>query len=253
MVIYECRVSESPYFNVIIEELWPDTDQASIIQLFGADSLDWWNSLSPTEQERRTLSRGLEVLSVPPTTAQLNRRSAQLTSRIQCDLAGDRACNWQPTRPGFYRLTGVGAWMISRVGSRRWAEGMLSNYFGHLTNHLSAATENGICPTGFITWHNTPRNRQRMNDKDCIRADLRTAGFTAPSDVGLLNDLSDVLPSLTDRAALFNEDLAPTAACRPLDFRVVCSSGLGTGNYTETEPIGIMVHEVRVSTVMPDN
>ena len=77
------------------------------------------------------------------------------------------------------------------------------------------------------------------------------AGVAAPSEVGLRDDLSGVLPRPPTAAALFNEDLAATAGCFPLDFRVECVNSYGTGNYTETEPIGIVVHEVRVSTVTP--
>ena len=53
-----------------------------------------------------------------------------------------------------------------------------------------------------------------------------------------------------DRDWLFTEDATPTTACSPIDSRVVCGSG-ETGNYTETEPVGVLVHEVQVRTVMP--
>ena len=94
-----------------------------------------------------------------------------------------------------------------------------------------------------------------MRDKDCIRRDLEFAGITAPSEVGIMDDLSATVPHPADDAVLFNEDHAATAACRTRDFRVSCTAGViagyGTGNYTETEPIGILVHEIRVGTMMP--
>ncbi len=257
MVTAECRINSDPYLDVIVEELWPDSDRTTIEQLFGNDALAWWDSLSTAEQERRIQSRGLSLLSTPPTTAELEARSVQLTTQIHCDLAGGRACRWTPARPGFYRLTGVGAWAVNRSGRREWGTNYRADYLNGIIDHLLnvATPENGQCDPR-PNWYNEPRNDARMRDKDCIRIDLRHTGVTAPSQVGLLDDLSGVLPHSLDTAVLFNEDHAATAACRTRDFRVVCSGGTGgygTGNYTETEPIGIVVHEVRVSTVMPNN
>ena len=60
-------------------------------------------------------------------------------------------------------------------------------------------------------------------------------------------------PSIGSRSELFAEDHAATSRCpQPSNARVRC---LGTSydnyNYTETEPVGVIVHEVRVNTVMP--
>ena len=259
MITAECRIGADPYLNVVVEELWPDNDQAAIRQLFGTDALAWWTSLSTTEQEQRTLSRGLGLLSTPPTADELRARSDQLTTRIHCNLAGGRACRWTPTRPGFYRLKGVGAWLISRSGRRQWGTNYRSNFLDALDHHLQSETlpYDGNCAP-LPHWNNSPDNELRMKDKDCIRSDiLDHTDVTALSEVGLRNDLSGVLPYPTDDAALFNEDYAAMAGCRTWDFRVSCTggsiAGYGTGNYTETESIGIIVHEVRVSTVMPNN
>ena len=258
MIRAECRVNADPYFDVVIEELWPDNDQTAIRQLFGRDALDWWGSLSSAERDRRTLSRGLSLLSTPPTATELATRSAQLTTQIHCDLADGRACRWMPTRPGFYRLRGVGAWLINISGRRQWGVNRWPDYLYQLNDHLQtvASPENTFCITR-RHWHDSPENDRRMEDKDCIRRDLEHTGITTPSEVGLLNDLSGVLSHSFDDAVLFNEDHAATAACRAWDFRVSCTGGglggYGTGNYTETEPIGILVHEVRVGTVMPNN
>ena len=257
MITRECRVGIDPYLDVVVEELWPDTahDRMLIEQLFGVDTLAWWNSLSSTEQERRTLTRGLDLLSAPPTAAELDARSAQLTTQIHCELANGRACRWHPTRPGFYRLRGVGAWLVSVIGSRQWGDQNQNDYLDPLINHLLnvATAEDGDCQPPYQYWINSEFTTERMKDKDCIREDLVRAGVSTPSEVGLRDDLSGVLPRPPTRAVLFNEDFAPTAKCNPRDFRVRCAGSYGTGNYTETEPIGIMVHEVRVSTVMPTN
>ena len=260
MIEAECRISADPYFDVVIEELWPDSapDLTIIRQLFGNGALAWWHSLSTTEQERRTLSRGLTLLSTPPTAAELEARSDQLTTQIHCNLAGGRACRWTPTRPGFYRLKGVGAWSIHRSSRREWGTNYRPDYLIGLIDHLQtvASAEDTMCMPR-PNWYNEPRNDARMRDKDCIRRDLAHTGIMAPSEVGLMDDLSTVLPHPPDDAVLFNEDHAATAACLTWDFRVSCTGGsigsYGTGNYTETEQIGILVHEVRVSTVMPNN
>ena len=255
MITAECRVRADPYFEVVIEELWPDNDRGTIIQLFGADALASWDSLLSAEQERRTLSRGLELLGATPTADQLRERSDQLTTRIHCNLAGGRACRWMPARPGYYRLRGVGAWLVSRSGRREWGPNDYADYLRALNDHLASLTT-GSCPAR-PNWYNEPRNDARMRIEDCILEDLRHTGILQPSEVGLSDDLSTVLPLPPhphDDALLFNEDHAAAAGCRTWDFRVSCtggSGGYGTGNYTETEPIGILVHEIRVSTVMP--
>ena len=105
IVTAECRISAVPYLDVVVEELWPDSqrDRDIITRLFGDDALAWWRDLDTTEQEQRTASRG-------PT----------LTTQIHCDLADGRACRWTPTRPGFYRLKGIGAWLLIRNRPREW-------------------------------------------------------------------------------------------------------------------------------------
>ena len=119
MVTRECRIGADPYFDLIIEELWPDSaqDRATIQQLFGTDALNWWSSLSSAEQDRRTMARGLQLLSTPPTAAELEARSMELTTRIHCDLSSGRACRWLPTRPGFYRAQGRGS--MAGLGDRQ--------------------------------------------------------------------------------------------------------------------------------------
>ena len=254
MILRECRVGSDPYFELIIEELWPDTAQHRLLiqQLFGTNALNWWNSLSPSEQERRTLARGLQLLSSPPTATELEARSAELTTQFHCNLSDGRACRWLPGRPGFYRLRGVGAWQVSVVGSRQWGDQYDANHLDVLINHLNmASAEDGVCQPAYSHWYNADPNWERMRDKDCIRDDIVRAGFATPSEMGLLDDLSGVLPRPPTAAALFNEDHAGTAGCFPRDLRVECVNSYGTGNYTETEPIGIIVHEVRVSTVTP--
>ena len=62
----------------------------------------------------------------------------------------------------------------------------------------------------------------------------------------------DALLPFTSQDTLFST-LSVQARCPPVDVRIVCLRATSSGNYVETEPIGIMIHEVRVSTVTPTN
>ena len=263
MVTHECRVQERPYLAVDVEELWPDNarDRAIIEDLFGANALEWWNRLTSEERDRRTLARGLELLSDPPSTAELEARSRELTIQEHCHLDGGRTCHWLPTRPGYYRLTGVGAWIMDRTSARSWIAG---RFLRRLADFLAppatqadddrgASEEDGLCEQR-LDWRPQNRNLRRLEDKDCIQADLIASGFASPTEVGLERDLSALLeiPADSTRATLYTEEFAALTSCpAPRDLRVSCNVGFNTGNYTETEPIGIIVHEVRVSTVTP--
>ncbi len=54
-----------------------------------------------------------------------------------------------------------------------------------------------------------------------------------------------------DREWLYSAAAGENVRCPARDLRVKCGRR-GTGvNYTESEPIGVVVHEMRVSTVTP--
>ena len=50
---------------------------------------------------------------------------------------------------------------------------------------------------------------------------------------------------------LYTADAGAQYRCPSTDLRVRCSDSDRVGNYTETEPVGIWVHEVRVATRTP--
>ena len=74
------------------------------------------------------------------------------------------------------------------------------------------------------------------------------------NELGLENDLSALIPltGLTSESIFSGSE--SRFSCGGTDIRIYCSgSGSGaTGNYTETDSIGIMVHEVRVVTRAPN-
>ena len=245
----ECRVRELPYIDLIAEELWPDHAEShtEILALFGASTLRSWDALDEPDRRALTEARGLEWLGDSPTDSQLAARRAALTVQSECVGNNPWECEWTPSRAGYFKLTAAGAWRMSQSRIRSWR----SAY--QLGSTINEALESDAIEQ---------ETERRLGE----------LGLTA-DDVGLETDASDRLVGvrgidprcgedrdfagtlaycrpLGDQFDLFNEDNAATASCSPLDLRVLCSSGENY-NYTETEAVGVMVHEVRVNTVMP--
>ena len=245
----ECVLTEAPRFELVVQELWPDngpdyndndpdcvvpsggarpgSDAQTITELFGRDSLRWWCDLTEAERRRRTLARGLEWWD-DPTTDQAGRIE-KLTEEVDCDYHTDGTviwCRWVPTRPGYYRLHAGGAWYLNRYYDRVPAGGRLTEVLDYLNDPTDGAA-----------------NRQQLQQQ------LNGIGRT-PADIGLDPSLTAALPSPSTPDWMYSETLAPLTNCPSIDLRIYCGS-TATGNYTETEPIGVMVHEMRVSTVTP--
>ena len=242
----ECEVGEAPRFKLVVQELWPDngptvyqpdcsvlpadqrpgSDAEAIIELFGPDSLDWWCELSDDERRRRTAARGLGWWD--DATTDQAQRVEELTEKVDCDYTTSAEtiwCRWRPTRPGYYRLIAAGAWYLRRHYNRTPAWGWLTAMLDYLNDPTDGA-----------------RRRQRMSQQ-------LTGVGRVPADIGLSDDLTTALPPpyltpdwIYGDAALVN--------CPSIDLRVYCNSD-SSGNYTESEPVGVMVHELRVSTVTP--
>lgn len=249
---YECAARVDPLFNVVAVELWPDRDADEIKQLFGDDALHWWegdpdnadvNGLDPAQQRARVAARGIAWYPTA-TPDQLAERARELTTEVQCVHVGDRrTCHWVPSRSGYYKLTGVGAWELTRTGGgRQWQD-------------------------AYVLVHSLERALQNPLIQFRVRQLLASTGL-APAAIGLKEvggNLSAVLDSddlgldaacladpdlcFPDREPLFTEELAAAAACPELDLRTKCEVSLGVANLTETEPVGVIVNEVRVITV----
>ena len=225
----ECILAAAPpAFNIIVQELWPDTeeDRDEIRKLFGSGSL----SLTP----EAIAARGL------PTEPEA--RAAALTlDPVPC--YPDGTCVWQPPRPGYFKLTGGGAWILSRSTGRAWwpLPRMYDDDRWGLASYLSA------------------RHDQLETLVDEIGPDARAFGLLPGLD-GVTTEGIDppdcavppiALSCVSSREWLFSEEATRTTSCPALDVRVACRiRPYGSGNYTETEPVGVIVHEVRVNTVM---
>ena len=224
----ECFLYYLPLFKVIVRELWPDnpSDRLEIDELFGADALQWWNNIPTNEErERRTNAQGLEWwpnLSAADQAARIE----EMTQDVRCDSNTNSLawCRWQSAKPGYYKLTGAGAWVPTDAGNRQWIDSRQVPGFNNYLSGLSAA------------------DRTRL---------LRNLGVSTPEEAGI-NAAMDALLPFTNPETLFST-LSVQARCPPLDVRVKCLRARSSGNYVETESIGIMVNEVRVSTVTPSN
>ena len=137
-------------------------------------------------------------------------------------------------------------------GGRYWGDTLRPDFLARLSDWLRDASPlDGACHTPRASWSNTPESAARMRDRDCIRDDLAHAGLT-PGQAGLLADLSGVAARPPGDDALYDTDHAALARCSPRDFRVACGGSYGAGNHTVTEPVGVVVHEIRVRTVPAD-
>ena len=88
-----CYLYYVPLFKLKVRELWPDnlSDYLEIQDLFGADSLDWWNSIGTVaERERRTNAQGFEWWN-NLTPAEQADRIDEMTHEVSCDNNTDEA------------------------------------------------------------------------------------------------------------------------------------------------------------------
>ena len=224
----ECFLYYLPLFKIIVRELWPDnpSDRLEIDELFGTDALQWWHDI-PTnaERERRTNAQGFEWWPNLSTTEQ-DDRIAEMTENVRCDSNTNSLawCRWQAPKPGYYKLAGAGAWVPTDAGNRQW---MTSSQVNTINNYLSGLS---------------------TQDRIDLLDDL---GVSTPQEAGI-NAAMDALLPFTNQDTLFST-LSVQARCPPLDVRVRCLRATSSGNYVETEPIGVTVHEMRVGTVTPSN
>lgn len=239
----ECIMESLPAFRLIAEELWPDNDADEMQSLFGPRALDWWNSMALDDQRALSEARGFVLLTGLTTTEQtreLERREAALRQEADCNYGTEVWCRWAPRRAGYFRLTAVGAWHTKKfTASREWRD---PNRRNSITNFLQndVSEPDGVC--------NTDDRFARGRDHDCLLEELTLMGLSSPADVGLLDDLSDLLPTNGNNEFLFTAAAGNTFGCPPHDLRVTCSGGADSVNYTTTNSVGIAVHEARVVT-----
>lgn len=258
----ECVLRDWPDFRVRVEELWPDNDSQAILDLFGAGTLDWWTALTQTERKQHTEARGLDyVVGMTPADlrVELDRRASALNEEVLCqfgprpDFDDETWCRWIPPRPGYYRLTAAAGWRLRVWGPREWLTPRLFGIQETFVRSISAGDGNCAYNDLRQRGHDTARG----SDYDCVMDHLARMGAT-PQDIGLQHDsvnrvFTGLVPLPANRASewLYSDAAGENYRCPPLDLRVACSSTAGAVNYTETEPVGIVVHEMRISTVVP--
>ena len=243
----ECVYTRAPHFELTIRQMWPDdpADRAEIPRLFGSYALDWWTALM-TEDERRASieARGLGYWP-DLSAAERADRTETLTETVACNYESIYRtpiwCRWTPTDTGLYRAVAEGGWHGRRYD--RGSRGVISGSDAAAINRRLA----------------NPNVRQLVADQlAAANAALTAARLPplTPSDLGLNDTLTAVLPLSDINDVTKYSGLRTERACRGTDVRVVCGQrgdGVGSGNHTETEPIGIAVHEVRVATRPPNS
>ena len=247
----ECIVFYLPMFSVIVEELWPDkpADETEIEDLFGDDSLDWWDNLgtTPTEttrlQQDHTAARGLDWwpnLNATERTA----RDALLTETVDCNtVAGETPwCRWVPPRSGYFKLTAAGAWAVKQYGSRSWTwTSTAPTYQTVVEDWLTNPLSNFTTTTGA---QYLERKVTGVSKTEGVR--LR---YTA-AEVGASSTWDAPLALPTDDSEWLYQDRATWQfQCPGFDLRVNCLGGVKNNfNYTESDSIGIIVHELQVGS-----
>ena len=117
----DCFPVALPAFQLRVQELWPDNapDRTKILELFGADSLDWWNALSNADKKRRTEGRGLEWWD-NLSNNQREQRVEDLTEIVSCSEAPSSWCRWLPQGRGYFEVALESAWLIESFNRRGW-------------------------------------------------------------------------------------------------------------------------------------
>lgn len=247
----ECVPRDIPVFNLLVQGLWPDKpgDRSEIEALFGADALDgWWDDsdLSGEELEARrrrlTEARGLQWWG-DLTVEQRRARDTQQLVTVECHVQA-RECVWRPLHSGYYKLVGAGGWPMQRSSPRAWGAEIHGHGCAHRHPNCDSLTPAEAFAANMEEFTRNPSNRS------WLLGQLNWRGLTL-EDAGL----EDAGGFITLRAPdvdtdwLYSETAGGLTGCpNPIDLRVHCGSSGGAGNYTETPPVGVVVHEIQTRT-----
>ncbi|MCY4664578.1 MAG: hypothetical protein OXC00_07935, partial [Acidimicrobiaceae bacterium] len=222
-------------------------------EMFGADALQgWWDkdlSAAQLEASRRrlTAARGLPWWNDLTTLDEQRERDSLLLETIEChELTHE--CVWEPRRPGFHQLVGVGGWPMSfSDNSRRWGAEQPRLIFCNWRTDQECAGMDGA--QAFAA--NMERFTSDDGNRRWLQGRLRAIGLTL-GEVGLEEADGVIRLRAPDDPAtdwLYSEAAAGLTGCPwAIDLRVRCGGGSGGGNFTRSEPIGIVVHEIRTVT-----
>ena len=249
----KCVVAGLPAFRLVIDELWPDKpdDETAIRELFGTDSLGWWDAIvDENEKRRRTLNRGIPHYWPDASTVEQEARNDALRTKVDCNVEPGKAawCRWGPQRSGYFRLKVAGAWHMELRGPRGWK---LQSVLEGLQATVAAFTE-GQRETLGDTLAELGCGEGQTVEPSCA---------WTPQVLGLNSELTNILPTGPDPDDLLARDpdyvyqlVGDHHRFGGWDLRVSNVESREspiTAKYTETQKFGILVHEVRVSTVTP--
>ena len=252
----ECVARFRPQPRVNVELLWPDTQEhrEEIERLFGSDALNWWNALPSDEvKEAHTRARGLVYLGSSATItdeereAERERRAADI-DEVQCNLSDPVWCRWLPTGPGYYKLTTSIAWVTGQYTSKGFSVSLPPSW---ILNMMSDEQRQNLIERQFARNRELRTLRGSAQQRSNFLKILGDDGLQ-PADVGLTNDLMNFLPLPNDNELLYSA-FGSTAHCPTLDLRFRCTSLVWRIAYSELDPIGIAVNEVRVATRTPNS
>lgn len=236
---FECIVRHLPYFRLIVEELWPDrtVDATAIEALFGPDALAWWNALNVAEQRRLTVARGLPYWPDLATPAQQDQRLEMVQTSVDCNSEEfiEVWCRWVPARSGYYRLKVAGGWLLTVGASRGWLTRSELNNLDLQVFNLTAVQRQQVRDSLEVLGCGPNRDP----DPSCA---------LSPRAVGLLPDLSGIIPTALDPDDLYRET-TDSVAFAGWDMRVRFTDAGSSTKYTETSEFGVQVHDVRVNAV----
>ena len=233
-----CIFPNRPQFRIIVQELWPDIPKSRerIAELFGEDSLAWWDGLDPSLRETYTEARDFVYWDDTQSFGTQDERKAALDralrersmdpEEVTCNVGDTIWCRWYPTRSGYYELRGASASEVRYFsGPPLWKSGYLETV---LRRYLA-----------------DPGNKTNTESV------LDIAGLTA-EEAGINVGLTAPLAIGGDSEMLLTEAVGLLAHCPAIDQRVNCRNTEPSGIYEETAPIGIQVHEIRVATRAPN-
>ena len=263
-----CLLEAAPDFVATIRELRPDVPEqrGEIERLFGSSSLAWWDDLPTAEQRRRTERLGLTFYADLTNDADREReladRAAELDETVPCNFGATVWCRWEPGRAGYFTVTGAGAWLLIRQRSAAsWflSGTIYSGYVYKLSEYLSLQSAHVISSLTSIGSSSTSIGSKlaAVGLKCMQKPDLTCM----PGTVSL--DTSEVFAwnpngkrRYEDDEWLYTDQADPTFRCPSANLRIPGCGGkddrVTVGHYTTTEPIGIEVHEIRVTARTPD-
>ncbi len=269
-----CVARNGPTFRVIARELWPDHgpvfednnpdcgptgiivtgEAATILDLFGPDSLRWWCALTEQQRRLRTEARGIQWWhDTRMTSSDQDARNQALTDEEYCAFgirtANDRFsdviwCRWVPTRSGYFELHAASAWSMNTIVNMEPAGAYLTALLNYLNDPDPA-----IAASRQTAMNNRLRSAHLLSGTP-PNTDWSLVGLYWDRGINVVSALPVPGGNPNDPNWVYHEDVMPTSMCPTVDLRVRCVVD-HVEDYSTTPPVGVIVHEARVVTRAP--